>query len=53
MNRPNEFENESSKSIPGDAGYTGDATLIFDGATVSGLAVCAIGGPKLPPWQGE
>jgi len=53
MNRPNEFQDKSSKSIPGDAGYTGDATLIFDGATVSGLAVCAIGGPKVPPLLGE
>ena len=53
MNRPDEIQNESSKSIPGDAGYVGDATLIFDVATMSGFAVCGIGTTKLPPLQGD
>jgi hypothetical protein len=55
MNKPNEVENTSSKPIPSEEqrGIRA-AKLLFNALNLAGAVVaCAIGGPKLPPYQGD
>jgi hypothetical protein len=55
MNKTKEAENTTRKPIPSEQqrGIRA-AKLLFHPATLGAVVVaCAIGGPKLPPYQGD
>ena len=55
MTKPRQIENIRDKSVPrAEQSSIPVGRLLFNAATlVSAVVVCAIGGPKTPPWQGD